>query len=160
MSLVSREASKLTDLVKISEDQLVSLCRTIGKASSEMRIYSSAPKNIFENSSELQAKQASHVEGSLNIRASYFAGQEVYGDAILASVGYTWKSTVLFHEDISLSSYYSKTPSGAYKISRDAILAAQLPFAFTTKSNWRGSFPRDILCAFCRSHHLYDPAKS
>ncbi|KAH6796252.1 hypothetical protein C2S51_037238 [Perilla frutescens var. frutescens] len=129
-----------------------------------MRIYSSAPKNIFENSSELQAKQASRIEGSLNIRASYFAGQEVYGDAILASVGFTWKSTVLFHEDISLSSYYrifvSKRPSGAYKISRDAILAAQLPFAFTTKSNWRGSFPRDILCAFCRSHHLSEPVFS
>ncbi|KAH6796424.1 hypothetical protein C2S51_037410 [Perilla frutescens var. frutescens] len=233
MSLVSRAASKLTDLVKISEDQLslqrrnsyspeiissinhevsllesitldviripvsrekaveplklsisatgyyldviacalglmgasdIIISRTIGKASSEMRLYSSAPKNFFENLSELQAKQASHVEGSLNIRASYFAGQEVYGDAILASVGYTWKSTVLFHEDISLSSYYrifvSKIPSGAYKISRDAILAAQLPFAFTTKSNWRGSFPRDILCAFCRSHNLSEPVFS
>lgn len=230
MSLVSRAASKLTDLVKISVDQLslqrrisylpeiissinhevslsesipldvicipvscekaveplklnisstgyyldviacalgltgaadIIMSRTIGKASSEMRIYSSAPKDFFENLSEPQAKQASHVEGSLNIRASYFAGQEVYGDAILASVGYTWNSTVLFHEAISLCSFYrffvSKIPSGAYKVSRDAILAAHLPLAFTTKSNWRGSFPRDILCAFCRSHHLSEP---
>lgn len=54
----------------------------------------------------------------------------------------------------------SKIPSGAYKISRDAILASQLPLAFTTKSNWRGSFPRDILCAFCRSHHLAEPVFS
>lgn len=71
-----------------------------------MRMYSSAPKCLFENMSEPQAKQASNVEGSLNIRASYFAGQEVYGDAILASVGYSWKSTDLFHEAISLCSYY------------------------------------------------------
>lgn len=66
-----------------------------------MRIYSSAPK--FENLSE---PRANHVEGSLNIRASYFAGQEVYGDAILASIGYSWKSTDLFHEAILLCSYY------------------------------------------------------
>lgn len=229
MSLVSR-ASKLTDLVKISDDQLslqrktsyspeiissinhesesilldviripvsrekaaeslklkisatgyyldviaralgltgasdIIISRTIGKASSEMRMYSSAPKCLFHNMSEPQAKQASNVEGSLNIRASYFAGQEVYGDAILASVGYTWKSTDLFHEAISLCSYYrilvSKIPTGAYKISRNAILAAQLPLAFTAKSNWRGSFPRDILCAFCRSHHICEPVFS
>ena len=56
--------------------------------------------------------------------------------------------------------FVSKIPSGPYKVSRDAILAAQLPLAFTTKSNWRGSFPRDILCAFCRSHHLSEPVFS
>lgn len=54
----------------------------------------------------------------------------------------------------------SKIPTGAYKISRNAILAAQLPLAFTAKSNWRGSFPRDILCAFCRSHHICEPVFS
>lgn len=140
------------------------ISRTIGKASSEMRMYSSAPKCLFDNMSEPQVKQASNVEGSLNIRASYFAGQEIYGDAILASVGYAWKSTNLFHEAISLCSYFrilvSKIPSGAYKISRNAILAAQLPLAYTAKSNWRGSFPRDILCAFCRSHHICEPVFS
>lgn len=54
----------------------------------------------------------------------------------------------------------NKIPSGAYKISRNAILAAKLPSAFTTKSNWRGSLPRDILCTFCRSHHLSEPVFS
>lgn len=84
-----------------------SFCRTIGKASSEMRIYSSAPKkHLFDNLLESQENQASNFEGSLNIRASYFAGQEVYGDAILASVGYTWRSSDLFRESVSLSSYY------------------------------------------------------
>ncbi|KAG6385251.1 hypothetical protein SASPL_154082 [Salvia splendens] len=140
------------------------ISRTIGKASSEMRIYSSTPKRLFENLSEPQTKQASHVEGSLNIRATYFAGQEIHGDAILASIGYTWKSPDLSHEAISLCSYYrnfvSKIPSGPYKVSRDAMLAAQLPLAFTTKSNWRGSFPRDILSAFCRYHHLSEPVFS
>ncbi|KAK6154826.1 hypothetical protein DH2020_009074 [Rehmannia glutinosa] len=138
----------------VTDASNVLISRIIGKASSEMRIYSSAPKQLpFDD-----------FEGSLNVRASYFTGQEVYGDAILASVGYTWKSTDLFREAVSLRSYYrmlvNKTPSGIYKISRDAILAAKLPSAFTTKSNWRGSFPRDILCTFCRVHHLSEPVFS
>ncbi|KAL0290316.1 UNVERIFIED_CONTAM: Small RNA 2'-O-methyltransferase [Sesamum calycinum] len=147
----------------MSEAFLIS--RTIGKASSEMRIYYSAPKkNMLDHLAEPQVKEASHFEGSLNARASYFTGQEVYGDAILASIGYTWKSTDLFHEAVSLRSYYrmlvNKIPSGAYKISREAILVANLPVAFTTKSNWRGSFPREILCTFCRFHHLSEPVFS
>jgi len=47
-----------------------------------------------------------HVEGLLNARANYFCGQEIYGDTIMASVGYTWRSKELFHEDVSLQSYY------------------------------------------------------
>ncbi|KAL2252092.1 UNVERIFIED_CONTAM: Small RNA 2-O-methyltransferase [Sesamum indicum] len=149
----------------MSEASDVLISRTIGKATSEMRIYSSAPKrNMLDHISEPQVKEASHFEGSLNARASYFTGQEVYGDAILASVGYTWKSTDLFHEAVSLRSYYrmlvNKIPSGAYKISREAILTANLPLAFTTKSNWRGSFPRDTLSTFCRFHHLSEPVFS
>ncbi|KAI3466880.1 hypothetical protein Pfo_023543 [Paulownia fortunei] len=149
----------------MTEASNVLISRTIGKASSERRIYSSAPKQLlFDHLSKPQVKQAIHFEGCLNDRASYFAGQEVYGNAILASVGYTWKSTDLFHEAVSLRSYYrmlvNKIPSGVYKISRDAILAAKLPLAFTTKSNWRGSFPRDILCTFCRFHHLSEPVFS
>ncbi|WCJ44394.1 double-stranded RNA binding protein-related / DsRBD protein-related [Euphorbia peplus] len=27
----------------------------------------------------------------------------------------------------------------------------------TAKSNWRGSFPREILCSFCRLHWLSEP---
>lgn len=48
-------------------------------------------------------------------------------------------------------------PIGAHMISRNSILAAKLPSTFTTKSNWRGPLPRDVLCAFCRSHHLSEP---
>lgn len=51
----------------------------------------------------------------------------------------------------------NKTPDGVYKLSREAILAAELPIAFTTRSNWRGSYPRDILCTFCRQHRLSVP---
>lgn len=54
----------------------------------------------------------------------------------------------------------NKIPNGAYKISREAILAAKLPLAFTTRSNWRGSLPRDILCTICRFHHLSEPVFS
>lgn len=52
------------------------------------------------------------------------------------------------------------SPSGVYKLSRSAILAAELPLAFTTRTNWRGSIPRDILCSFCRQHWLSEPVFS
>lgn len=78
----------------------------IGKASSEMRLYFCFPEcNPFGQMKPVD--QDIQFEGSLNVRASYFGGQPVYGgDAILASVGYTWKSTDLYVEDVSLRSYY------------------------------------------------------
>lgn len=54
----------------------------------------------------------------------------------------------------------SKIPSGNYKLSREAILAAELPSVFTTKTNWRGSFPKEMLCTFCRQHRLSEPVFS
>lgn len=51
-------------------------------------------------------KQASSFKGYVNTIATYLSGQEICGDAILASVGYTWKSTDLFYEDLSLRAYY------------------------------------------------------
>ena len=37
------------------------------------------------------------------------------------------------------------------------MLTAQLPSTFTTKANWRGAFPRDVLCTFCRQQRLSEP---
>jgi hypothetical protein len=54
----------------------------------------------------------------------------------------------------------SKIPSGLYKLSREAVLTAELPLAFTTRANWRGSFPREILCMFCCQHRLSEPVFS
>lgn len=51
----------------------------------------------------------------------------------------------------------SKLPSGIYKLSREATLAANLPLTFTTRANWKGSLPREILCTFCRQHRLSEP---
>ncbi|KAI5448377.1 hypothetical protein KIW84_015699 [Lathyrus oleraceus] len=53
-----------------------------------------------------------------------------------------------------------KTPGGTYKLSREAILTAELPSKFTTRVNWRGSLPRDILSMFCRQHRLSEPVFS
>ncbi|WCJ38163.1 double-stranded RNA binding protein-related / DsRBD protein-related [Euphorbia peplus] len=50
-----------------------------------------------------------------------------------------------------------KLPNGFYKLSREAILLADLPTMLTTKSNWRGSFTREILCSLCRLHRLSKP---
>lgn len=51
----------------------------------------------------------------------------------------------------------NKTPGGIYNLSREATLTAQLPSTFTTKANWRGAFPRDVLCTFCRQQRLSEP---
>ncbi|KAI4299718.1 hypothetical protein L6164_033149 [Bauhinia variegata] len=144
----------------------VLISRNVGKASSETRLFFATPKSYHLDSSSdlLNGKESLHYEGSLNVRASYLSGQDIFGDAILASVGYTWKSKDLFFEDITVRSYYrmllSKTPGGIYKLSREAILAAELPLTFTTKANWRGSLPRDMLCMFCRQHCLSEPVFS
>lgn len=91
--------------VNLSEQSLLFLeffSRTIGKASSETRLYFVAPESsMLDVSAELV-----NLEGHLNVRASYLCSQSIYGDAIMASVGYTWRSKELFHEDISLQSYY------------------------------------------------------
>ncbi|XP_022896891.1 small RNA 2'-O-methyltransferase-like isoform X1 [Olea europaea var. sylvestris] len=146
----------------VNEASKVFISGTIGKASSDMRLYYNAPECLLmDQLSEPHVNLASHDKGSLNARASYLSGQEVFGDAILAAVGYSWKSSDLFHEDVSLRTYYRllvhMMPSGVYKLSREAILAAELPMAFTTRSNWKGSFPREILCTFCRVHRLSEP---
>ncbi|KAG6696325.1 hypothetical protein I3842_09G142000 [Carya illinoinensis] len=154
----------------------VLVSRTVGKTSSETRLYFAAHQSCMLDlsSDPLTAKEAIHLEGPLNEslskkgplneRASYFSGHDIYGDAILASIGYTWKSKDLSYEDVSVQSYYrmliSKIPCGLYKLSREAVLMAELPSAFTTRTNWRGSYPRDILCTFCRQHRLSEPVFS
>ncbi|KAF2317898.1 hypothetical protein GH714_041218 [Hevea brasiliensis] len=128
----------------VTDANKVLLSRAIGKASSETRLHFAAPESaMLDVSADLV-----NLEGPLNVRASYFCGQSIYGDAIMASIGYTWRMLI------------SKMPSGNYKLSREAILAAELPSVFTTKSNWRGSFPREILCSFCRQHRLSEPVFS
>ncbi|KAL8108481.1 small RNA 2'-O-methyltransferase-like isoform X2 [Apium graveolens] len=146
----------------VTDASKVLVSRSVGKASSETRFYFCAPQSYMLNVSlESGEELTNEPEGTLNTRASYLSGQNVYGDAILASIGYTWKSTDILYEDVSLRSYYriviNKMPDGVYKLSREAILAAELPIAFTTRSNWRGSYPRDILCTFCRQHRLSVP---
>ncbi|XP_057246979.1 small RNA 2'-O-methyltransferase isoform X3 [Beta vulgaris subsp. vulgaris] len=141
----------------------VLISRTIGKASSESRLYYSAsePSNLDSVLVSHEANELSYSDSSFNVRASYMLGQHVYGNAILASVGYTWRGAELFNEDVSMRSYYrmlvARMPDGLYKLSRDSLLIADLPGLFTTKTNWRGSLPRDILCAFCRQHRLSEP---
>ncbi|KAK6916881.1 HEN1, double-stranded RNA binding domain 2 [Dillenia turbinata] len=140
----------------------VSLVRSIGKASSEIRLYFSVPlSSLLSWLPDIVDQDAVDSEGLLNARASYLSGQLVVGDTILASVGYRWQSTELCYEHVSSRTYYrmfiSKTPSGLYKLSREATLAAELPRAFTARTNWRGSYPRDLLYMLCRQHRLSEP---
>jgi small RNA 2'-O-methyltransferase len=47
-------------------------------------------------------------------------------------------------------------PDGYYKLSREAVLTAELPSSYS-RANWRGSLPRDLLSFFCRNHRLSQP---
>ncbi|KAK1304231.1 Small RNA 2'-O-methyltransferase [Acorus calamus] len=151
----------------VCDASLVLMSRTIGKASSEMRLYFSAlgvPFLARDSSLEFLVNAQEHAEPIFNERASCISGQNIYGDAILANVGYTWRSPDLLHEDVSLGTYYrmllNRLPDGGYKLLREAILAAELPTAFTTRLNWKGPSPRELLCTFCRQHRLSEPAFS
>ncbi|KAK1277087.1 Small RNA 2'-O-methyltransferase [Acorus gramineus] len=150
----------------VCDSSLVLISRSIGKASSEMRIYFSALEVplLSPNPSLEFLSSVEHVKQIFNESASFLSGQNIYGDAILATVGYTWRSPDLSHEDVSLGTYYRmllhRLPDGCYKLSRDAILAAELPIAFTTRSNWRGPCPKELLCMFCRQHRLSEPTFS
>lgn len=77
------------------------ISRCIGKSSSETRLYYHAP-NSYQHDKEKDFEDESY----LNVRASYLSGQDIYGDAILATIGYMWKSCDLFHEDVSPRAYY------------------------------------------------------
>ncbi|XP_038691372.1 small RNA 2'-O-methyltransferase isoform X2 [Tripterygium wilfordii] len=148
----------------LTEASKVLVSKNIGKGSSDTRFYFAAPEPFLLDLSSDHLHVKLHSEGSLNARASYICGQDIYGDAIMASVGYTWRSKDLFSEDMSLRLYYrmliGKTPSGIYKLSREAILTAELPSVFSMKTNWRGCFPKEILSMFCRRHRLSEPVFS
>lgn len=47
-------------------------------------------------------------------------------------------------------------PDGYYKLSREAILTAELPSSYS-RANWRGPLPKDLLFSFCRNHRLSQP---
>lgn len=142
----------------------VLVSRTVGKSSSETRVYFCAPHLPLKfDCSSIISDVREHMDSdtTLNARACYLSGQYVHGNAILASIGYTWRSSDLFSENITLGAYHrmlvGRLPDGGYKLSREAILAAELPLEFTNRSNWRGSFPRDLLCTFCRQNWLSEP---
>ncbi|CAH2078415.1 unnamed protein product [Thlaspi arvense] len=154
----------------LKDGSQVMISRTLGKAScgSECRLYYAIPMfKSSDNSSETNessGEELSRTKNHRNARASYICGQDIHGDAILASVGYRWKSEDLEYDDVTVKSFYriccGMSPNGIYKISRKAVIAAQLPFAYTTKSNWRGPLPREILCMFCHQHRLAEPVFS
>ena len=82
--------------------------RPIGKASSEARLYFPALESYMSEFSSdlLNAERAVHSDRSFNARASYLSCEDIYGDAIFASVGYTWRSKDLFYENLNIQSYY------------------------------------------------------
>ncbi|KAK3124509.1 hypothetical protein QOZ80_7BG0587580 [Eleusine coracana subsp. coracana] len=141
----------------------VVVSRTLGKASSEIRLYFAVPSVQFVSDFSKNAL-ACHGDGNIsclvNKRASYISGQTIYGDAILANIGYTRRDSEIHTEDVNLCTYYrillGKLPDGNYKMSKDSILAAELPYVYS-RASWKGLSPRDLLCSFCRLQRLSEP---
>ncbi|RDY13203.1 Small RNA 2'-O-methyltransferase, partial [Mucuna pruriens] len=70
----------------------------------------------------------------------------IISDAILACIGYTWKSIDLFLLGCQYWMRLGKTPGCIYKLSTEVILASELPSRFTARANWRGSLPTYFVC--------------
>jgi hypothetical protein len=79
-------------------------------------VYFATNQSYFLDTSSDQ--EAFQFEGSLNARASCLGGQGIYGDAILASIGYKWNSKDLFYEDVSLQLYYRSLLPSCILLSR------------------------------------------
>jgi len=98
----------------IDDFEHLSHCRTIGKASSEIRLYFAAPSVHFVSDMSKNVL-ACHGDGDINCqvnkRASYISGQTIYGDALLANIGYTRRDSELHTEDVNLCTYYRYQPS-------------------------------------------------
>ncbi|KAI3948875.1 hypothetical protein MKX01_022289, partial [Papaver californicum] len=71
----------IAEKLGVADASHVLLSRTIGKSSSEMRLYS-------------------------QFKVILFFWSNIHGDAILVTFGYTWKCKDLFHEDVTLGTYY------------------------------------------------------
>ncbi|KAM3366224.1 hypothetical protein ACQJBY_015604 [Aegilops geniculata] len=151
--------------LKLSATDLshVLVSRTVDKASSEMRFYFPAPDVQFVSDLSKQLvddRENRNMNCMINKRASYISGQTIYGDAVLANVGYTRRDTELQTDHVNLCTYYRillrKLPDGIYKISKDSILVAELPCVYA-RTSWKGPSPRDLLCSFCRLQRLSEP---
>ncbi|XBI99118.1 hypothetical protein VPH35_019266 [Triticum aestivum] len=152
-------ASKLS----ATDSSHVLVSRTVDKASSEMRFFFPAPDVQFVSDLSKQLvddRGDRNMNCVINKRASYISGQTIYGDAVLANVGYTRRDTELQTDHVNLCTYYRillrKLPDGIYKISKDSILVAELPCVYT-RTSWKGPSPRDLLCSFCRLQRLSEP---
>lgn len=152
-------ASKLS----ATDSSHVLVSRTVGKTSSEIRFYFPAPDVQFVSdlsSNVVGCRGDGNMNCVINKRASYISGQTIYGDAILANVGYTRRDTELQTENVTLCTYYrillGKLPDGIYKISKDSILVAELPCIYS-RTSWKGPSPRDLICSFCRLQRLSEP---
>ncbi|CAA7055744.1 unnamed protein product [Microthlaspi erraticum] len=151
----------IAEKLGLEEGGLVLISRTVGK---NCRVYSAISKLKTDNSWKADGKrpvaESSHLEKTQNAKASLVCGQDVHGDAIVASVGYMSHGD-LEHDDVTLKSFYriccGVSPNGIYKLSRQALIAAQLPFSFTRQSSWRGPLPKEILSMFCRQQQLSEP---
>ena len=74
-----------------------------------MRFYFPAPDVQFVSDLSKQLvddRGDRNMNCVINKRASYISGQTIYGDAVLANVGYTRRDTELQTDHVNLCTYY------------------------------------------------------
>ncbi|OAY71500.1 Small RNA 2'-O-methyltransferase, partial [Ananas comosus] len=145
---------EIAEKLNVNDSSQIIVSRTVGKASSDMKLYFPIPEACIDV----------NMERLLNKRASYFSGQSIYGNAIFANIGYTRKSSELFCEDVSLCSYYS--PPGCFLASYLMAPTRCLERQYLQQNfllhilhvlTGRVLPPRDLLCVFCRQQRLSEP---
>ncbi|KAF3450281.1 hypothetical protein FNV43_RR06361 [Rhamnella rubrinervis] len=153
ISYVLKAAARLSGLLATSEEKLW------------IRRQIQYPPEILDSAIEKSDSLESFLIGAINIPFSLEESVEVvklnisstgyYLDFIAKQLGLVDASKILVSRML-----LSKIPGGVYKLSRGAILTADLPSAFNSRTNWRGSFPREILSIICRQHRLSEPVFS
>lgn len=78
-------------------------------------------------------------------------------------VSQVWKMAFVNHLCLFMVPYrlmLGRTPWGAYKLSRNSLLVADLPKIYSCRTNWQGASPKALLTDYCHQQHLPDPEYS
>ncbi|CAI7933654.1 unnamed protein product [Closterium sp. NIES-54] len=136
------------------------------------------PLESAASGEEASAKEASAREASalapnatttadcqlvVNSMASWLAGCEVRGPAVVAVVEASWSDSrrgEMEEEGVVAWDVYrrllARQPRGMYQLSLEAPVLASLPLSFSSKSLWRGKHPKPMLLDLCTMQRAID----
>eukprot|EP00898_Chlorokybus_atmophyticus_P007436 jgi/Chlat1/7694/Chrsp64S07145 len=145
--LLPVEAYYFASIAKALNATTVLQSQRVGTSASDCHIY--VPMNDVGSTTET-------LNLPLNTRASALLRHPVYGDAILAEAGPSYKGNLncgIRYKNVTASTYHKlvllTTPDGMYRSSRRSLHLSRLPHAFRGRTRWRGPLPRVLLEELC-----------